>query len=175
MSMKLAVGLYEQLVNVLIDEGIGEAEREDLQAELRELDPGDSDGYLAQYLATHIRKVFVSFPEADRLNRQIQLANRILGLLAENSPETFDLTKAKLLRAELLLAILHGPSERPDTPLSTSCLMTGTRQDPSLVSQLRKELATADQVDILCSFVKWGGVRILEESLRRLTSAGRYV
>jgi HKD family nuclease len=46
--------------------------------------------------------------------------------------------------------------------------MTGTRQDPSLVSQLRKEIASSDGVDILCSFVKWSGVRILEESLRDL-------
>lgn len=171
--MKLAVGLYEHVVNEFIDEGIGEAARENLRAELRKLDPGDSHGYLAQYLATYIRKAFASLPEADRLNRQIELGNRILLVLAESAPESFDAAKAKLLRAELLLAILHGPAERPDTPLSASCLMTGTRQDPSLVSQLRKELTTADQVDILCSFIKWGGVRIMEESLRQLTSAGR--
>ena len=48
--------------------------------------------------------------------------------------------------------------------------MTGTRQDPTLVSQLRKEIASADRVDILCSFIKWGGVRILDESLRQLTA-----
>jgi superfamily II DNA or RNA helicase len=47
--------------------------------------------------------------------------------------------------------------------------MTGTRQDPTLVSQLRKEIASADRVDILCSFIKWGGVRILEDSLTQLT------
>ena len=171
--MKLAVGLYEHLVNELIDEGISEAARENLRSEVRELDPGDSHGYIAQYLATYIRKAFASLPEADRLNRQIQLANKVLVLLAESAPESFDATKVKLLRAEILLAILHEPAERPDTPLSASCLMTGTRQDPSLVSQLRKELATADQVDILCSFVKWGGVRIMEESFQRLTSASR--
>ena len=62
--------------------------------------------------------------------------------------------------------------ERPDTPLATSCLMTGTRQDPSLISQLRKEIAAADQVDVLCSFIKWSGVRILEDPLRMLTSNG---
>jgi HKD family nuclease len=48
--------------------------------------------------------------------------------------------------------------------------MTGTRQDPSLVSQLRKEIATANQVDVLCSFIKWSGVRILEDSLEKLAA-----
>jgi superfamily II DNA or RNA helicase len=66
---------------------------------------------------------------------------------------------------------LPGPKEweRPDTPLSQGCLLTGTRLDPSLVSQLRKEIQTADSVDILCSFIKWSGIRILEEALRAFT------
>ena len=60
--------------------------------------------------------------------------------------------------------------ERPDTPLALGCLLAGTRLDPSLVSQLRKELASADRVDILCSFIKWSGIRILEEDLRAFTA-----
>ena len=60
--------------------------------------------------------------------------------------------------------------ERPDTPLALGCLLAGTRLDPSLVSQLRKELASADRVDILCSFIKWSGLRILEDDLRAFTA-----
>src|SRR5205823_983769 len=58
---------------------------------------------------------------------------------------------------------------RPDTPLAVGCLLTGTRLDPSLVSQLRKEIQSATRIDILCSFIKWGGVRILEQELREFT------
>jgi HKD family nuclease len=171
-TAKLPAGLYEHLVNEFIDAGISQAARENLRAELRNLDRGDSHNYLAQYLGSHIRQAFASLPEANRLGRQIELANKIIVLLAESAPESFDPNQARILRAELLLAIIQAPLERPDTPLSTSCLMTGTRQDPSLVSQLRKEILTADRVDILCSFIKWGGVRILEEPLRKLTNSG---
>src|SRR5207248_11332646 len=58
---------------------------------------------------------------------------------------------------------------RPDSPLNAGTLLTGTRLDPSLVSQLRKELETADALDILCSFIKWGGIRVLEGELRQFT------
>jgi superfamily II DNA or RNA helicase len=102
----------------------------------------------------------------------LDLANKVIDLLATHTPTAFSEVQAKVMRAELLLAILQSPIERPDTPLGTSCLMTGTRQDPSLISQLRKEIAGADQVDVLCSFIKWSGVRILEESIRKLTSNG---
>ncbi len=64
--------------------------------------------------------------------------------------------------------------DRPDSPLSRSSLFTGTRLDASLGSQLRKEIATCDRVDILCSFIKWSGLRVLHENLRELSerSAG---
>jgi HKD family nuclease len=170
---KLHPGLYEQLINKVTDAGIAEAERDSLRSVIQSLDAGDSHTYFTQYLSEYIRRSFSSLPKAERLNRQINLANRIITLLAESAPGSFDPNQARLLRAELLLGILQEPAERPDTPLSTSCLMTGTRQDPSLVSQLWKEILTADRVDILCSFIKWGGVRILEEPLSMLTNAGK--
>ena len=167
--MKLIPGLYETLINQFIGASIDEARSQDFHVDTRCLDSGDSHTYLARYLAEHIRRTFASFPQAERLERQVELANRILSLLAHSSPESFDKAQSRLLRAELLLSLSQTRLQRADTPLSASCLMTGTRQDPSLVSQLRKEIATADRVDILCSFIKWGGVRILEDSLKRLT------
>src|SRR5262249_33297126 len=127
---KLPIGLYEQLLNEFVQTGVTEAMRDNLRSEIRELDPGDSHTYLAQYLAKHVRTALASFPEADRLTRQIELANRIIVLLAECTPNGCDPAQARLLRAELLLGIFRTPVERPDTPLSASCLMTGTRQDP---------------------------------------------
>ncbi len=64
--------------------------------------------------------------------------------------------------------------DRPDSPLSRSSLFTGTRLDASLGSQLRKEILTCDRVDILCSFIKWSGLRILLDNLREFSerSAG---
>src|SRR3989442_985865 len=121
---KLPAGLYEHLVSEFISAGIEEAEQDNLRAELCQLDPGDSHTYLAQYLAGHVRKAFASFPEIDRLSRQIELANRIIVLLAESAPGSLDPNHARLLRAELLLGIVQAPLERPDTPLSASCLMT---------------------------------------------------
>ena len=60
------------------------------------------------------------------------------------------------------------PQVRPDTPLARSVLLTGSRLDPSLGSQLRKEIATADRIDILCSFIKWSGLRVLIDDLRQM-------
>src|SRR5579872_2192997 len=146
--MKLHLGLYEQLVSHAVDGDISDARSQSLQVFTRQLDEGDSYGYFAQYLASQISRAFKSFPAETRLERQVDLANQVIDLIAAQTPDSFGNNQAKVMRAELLLAILQRPVDRPDTPLSASCLMTGTRQDPSLVSQLQKEIASADRVDI---------------------------
>ncbi|MEZ5555062.1 phospholipase D-like domain-containing protein [Haliea sp.] len=63
-------------------------------------------------------------------------------------------------------------SVRPATPLSTSILLTGQRGDPPLEHELRAEMATADRVDILVSFIKWSGLRLLRPAFESLVGSG---
>ncbi|GAS88702.1 DNA/RNA helicase [Mycolicibacterium brisbanense] len=61
---------------------------------------------------------------------------------------------------------------RPATPLSDTALMTNARNEPTLAAELRAELASADHVDLLCAFVKWQGLRLLERELTELREHG---
>ncbi|QKK01232.1 MAG: DUF3427 domain-containing protein [Pseudomonadota bacterium] len=58
-------------------------------------------------------------------------------------------------------------TDRPDIPLSLSALLTGSRQSPSLVSQIVKELASCDRAEWLVSFIKFSGIRALKPALQR--------
>ena len=62
---------------------------------------------------------------------------------------------------------------RPETPLSVSSLLTATSGDPSLVSQLKQEILHADRIDILVSFIKWSGIRIIKDELEEFTQHGK--
>jgi HKD family nuclease len=166
-------GLYEQILDDATQAAIADLDQQQLQVLSRQLDPGDSHSYLVQYLARQIEFVLKSLPVEGRLDAQVVLSNKIIDLIETGVPAASTGNRATFKRAELLLAIVSKKLERPDTPLGANCLMTGTRQDPSLISQLRKEILTADSVDILCSFIKWSGVRIIEESLRILADSGR--
>jgi superfamily II DNA or RNA helicase/HKD family nuclease len=61
---------------------------------------------------------------------------------------------------------------RPAVPLSRPALLTNAPSDPKLGAELRAELTTADRVDLLCAFVKWYGLRVLEAELKELKSRG---
>ncbi len=55
---------------------------------------------------------------------------------------------------------------RPATPLSDAALLTNTKGEPNLGAEVKAELETADEVDLLCAFVKWYGLRLLDPELR---------
>src|SRR3712207_7284446 len=44
--------------------------------------------------------------------------------------------------------------------------------EPNLGAELRAEIDTSDEVDLLCAFVKWHGLRLLESELHRLQDPG---
>ncbi|QOC22756.1 DUF3427 domain-containing protein [Wenzhouxiangella sp. AB-CW3] len=62
---------------------------------------------------------------------------------------------------------------RPDIPLAVSALLTGSRHSPSLITQIEKELASADQTEWLVAFIKFSGVRALKSALQRFTETPR--
>ncbi len=61
---------------------------------------------------------------------------------------------------------------RPQVPLSRPALLTNSRADPKLGAELRAEMATADRVDLLCAFVKFYGLRVLEQELAERRDRG---
>ena len=73
----------------------------------------------------------------------------------------------------LVLHAVHEPNLRPAFPrtgLRQPWLFTSAKGEPSLYSELRAELETAEQLDLIISFITWGGVRKLEDVFARATA-----
>ncbi len=51
-------------------------------------------------------------------------------------------------------------------------LLVNGRDQPRVGHEIARELESADQVDLLCAFVKWQGLRVLETQIHRLLERG---
>ena len=164
-------GLYDLVLDRLLEERLTALGTDQIRVESEPLDPGDGFAALAEHLRRVAREALQGLTGEDRLKAQVDLCNQVVGILQKAGGQHLANRAVagvghRLLSVQKVESPLRRSPERPDTPPGAGCLLTGTRLDPSLVSQLRKELETADSVDVLCSFIKWSGTRILEDALR---------
>lgn len=165
-------GLYDHLLSIAVEEQINSL-RDPRLHEIGEVDAEDAHAAVAQHLERLLFDSFSRLRGRDAAERQRRLVDRIIETLVAEIGDDWA-NRFKLSDPLRRLLAVHAeppdhPVPHPDTPLARSALLTGTRLDPSLASQLSKEFAAADRVDILCSFIKWSGTRLLIDSLRKLT------
>jgi len=167
-STELPAGLYESLVTARLQSRI--TALADLTPSLEPVDDADQPHVLARQVYEETLRRLSSLRTEDA---RLELANKLLRGIS-GSPDLVAAPVEQLRR----LTRPSGPGEvdyehvRPATPLSEAALLTNSRGEPNLNSELKTEIDTADQVDLLCAFVKWHGVRLLETELRRLHRRG---
>ena len=142
------------------------AETVDLEAVFAAVDAADQPHVLARHVYELTRRALET--SSDQAGR-IQLLNDLVAVLRDPDG-TVDAPAQQLER----LTAPSGPGDldlrasRPKTPLSEAALLTNSIGEPNLAAELRAEIDTSDQVDLLCAFVKWHGLRLLEDELLRL-------
>jgi superfamily II DNA or RNA helicase/HKD family nuclease len=176
---KLHPGLYERLVTTELDEALRSIDPGLL--ERGPLDPADAHEILARHVGAVARRALLSVSGDDQeaVVKQIELANHIteaIVSLASDAATAADLVAAS---RDVLLALTEriGPGasrhpRRPEVPLSVSALLVNGREQPRIGTEIQRELESADAVDLLCAFVKWHGLRILEPYLESFARQG---
>ena len=170
-ASQLQVGLYEQVLDEELDGMLGG--RPDLIATLVKIDDESSPHTYSQFLAQLLHQALpISKPE-----KRVAIINSLIDLLS--AEDGLDYTKRKkiLNRSKSLLQEIRtndigAPLPRPETSLRVSSLLTGSGDDPQLEHELRAEMMSADRVDILVSFIKWSGLRLLVPAFENLSERG---
>ena len=172
--MTLPDGLYD----LLLTEGLT-AKVEPQHSEIQTIADGGSD-YLVDALARQLAGILddVSGDGTDKLRRQLDLVNTLLVTLRQelgaeklgaDPAEIVDLVShpLRLLKAVQLNRQFPTP---PEIGLAAPWLFTAGKGSPSLLQEIRRELASADRVDILVSFITVSGVRKLQDVLQQITA-----
>lgn len=177
-------GLYEELVTKLINYKINELDKDTFQVKKTTIDKAEASQLLSQHIGKTIKHAFTLIKGEDAIETQIEISNKIILFLKEElKKEEFegDLieTEGKILKAVFTKVDshftdldLHLKEITPYTRLIHSELFTGGNSGTTLESELRKEILSSDKIDLLVSFIKWKGIRILERELREFTERG---
>jgi len=169
-------GLYQQLLT----EGL-EQQLQQLQETLVAtdgLDPHEAPRLLARHLAGLARIALEHLSGGSTPEHQLALVNQLVGLLQSQAPRaisTGDLLhpSARLLSEIRSTALLPGQAEtiRPLIPLADSTLLVNASGEPSVGQALIHEIPSAQRIDLLCAFIKYSGLRLLQPALSEFLQA----
>jgi len=172
--MALPYGLYDL---VLTESLIARLEPEYAETEaLSDNASGPLVEVLARQLAAILEDISVDSPAKSL--RQLELVNELLIALrqelgTENGltgpAEIIDLVSHPLRLLKSVQRNRQFPTP-PETGLVAPWLFTAGKGSPSLLQEIRRELASSNQVDILVSFITVSGVRKLQDVLQQITA-----
>ncbi|WP_291299592.1 DEAD/DEAH box helicase family protein [Desulfosporosinus sp. BICA1-9] len=190
-------GLYEQIINEIVNENLNKVDQELVIKDTQPLDSAESSKILADYLTRILREIFNYIDDGDTIVRdRVNLCNGILQYITkciQKGSFSFKKDEATLKRiksfliqqdAQMLLSLVDKKASRqtallgseknvrPDTSISENSLFTGAVHEPSMISELKKEILSSDRIDFLVSFIKWSGLRLIINELTQFTMGG---
>lgn len=176
----LPEGLYEQVISKALDKKL--SEDSGIKYDIEQIDNAEAPSILSKYIAEIAEKGLMQV-QGDDISGQISLANKIISVITEaTGDDEFDGSSVEE-KAQQLLAVVKKQNNiaavtdkidipRPETSLSASSLFTGSLNEPSMMTELKKEICSADRVDMLVSFIKWSGLRLIINELNDFTMRG---
>ena len=174
-------GLYEQIINKGLET---ELSTTDKLSTTVPIDSAEASKVLAKYIAEVVEKGLDNVADnGGDVSSQVALANRIISTIIHETKENEldEMTVAE--RAEQLLALFDKKNSilsldekaaiiRPETSIAQSSLFTGAIHEPQMFTELKKEIISCNRIDMLVSFIKWSGLRLIMDELTTFTQNG---
>jgi superfamily II DNA or RNA helicase/HKD family nuclease len=144
------------------------------------LDPADAHEVLSRHIGDLARRALRSVSGRDVLAAQVEVANQMAEAIRKLAPRAVDGGDLVASTHDLLTAVTTRPPApqlvsfpvRPEVPLASGALLVNGRNQPRIGAEVAHEMQSADQVDLLCAFIKWYGLRLVEEPIRDLIARG---
>lgn len=176
-------GIYEEIVNNKI---LKEINDDNLIIGKEKLDAEEAKNILTQYIS-NITKTALKYVRDDckepeeYLLKQIEICNGIIDLLKENLQDN-ELEELKISQSAEVLTYVYSKINntsfdneviRPETSISRTSLFTGSKKEPNLNEEMKKEIVSSDEICMLVSFIRWSGLRTILEELKTFTESGK--
>ena len=188
MPGELKIGVYEQIINQMFEDKISSIDQKRFYIGERIIRKQEVVRLLSIYLTKVFEQVLLGLDEAyhddednnDTVQRKVDLANAIIRKLVND----FHLDTGNLLsaQAKILTAVIDKTqSDYPDLAkrieemmpmkgLVNGALFTG--KGMKMYTELQKEIASANTILLMVSFIKKSGLALLLTQLKEFTNRG---
>ncbi len=168
----LKKGIYDQIINKNLHNELNKIENINALKIFKTIvnDDEDFSNLLFSYISENIRIVLNNVKGK---NNKLGFANKIMEIIkcytnengkiiTDNPPEKLD----GVIKKEKVSIV------KPLTSISRSSLFTGSKIEPKLYQELKREIHSADEILMLVSFIKWSGIRFILDELKDFTDHG---
>lgn len=174
-------GLYEQVISKELDSELASTDK---LSQTAPIDSAEASKILSKYVAEIVEKGLENVKDnGGDLNSQVELVNRIVSTIKSETHEPEFDSQSVAQRAEQLLALIDKQNNilavnekaeivRPETSIAMSSLFTGAVHEPQMYTELKKEIVSCNRIDMLVSFIKWSGLRLIMSELLEFTQKG---
>lgn len=172
--MKLIPGVYENLINKEIVDEKTAIQNQGLVCKELPIDSAEQPRMLADYLSDAIKKRLDD--ESLSLSDRIKLANKILKDTGDVPEEQYLQDTENILSAVVTkqenarLEATQSEIVRPQTGFRLSNLFTGRQSAIPLNEEICRDIASADHIYLIVSFLRLSGIRLLMDALRKFTA-----
>ena len=177
----LEKGIYEELINLWIKGEIENNKNDKISTD--KVDSESSSRLLSIYVAEKLENTLQMMKDNNiNLSSRVKFVNELLEKIDSYS----DINQCNQIidPPEILLSVLNNSSSdknikniipRPATSIAYSSLFTGSIAEPRLYSELKAEIITSDSINMLVSFIKWSGLRLIWNELKTFTEKGGHL
>jgi hypothetical protein len=172
-------GLYEDVISTFLDEKLRELKTAGRVIDRTPLDKAGSPSHLARMVSEALEIALRSRQGEEALKEQLDIVNGVLQFIAEKTRGTFRPGETTIGQDLLLSISSKAPLAddaasipRPLTPLSEAALLVNDGKH-NLLPELLSEIASADRIALICSFIKMTGFVKMRTALRELCRKGR--
>ena len=177
----LKPGLHEALLTRRLKYLLAHRSEDGVVPDVKDLREAEASDRVSRHLAAVVARLIDRAPEGQLSAEATRIAGVVMRSLDAFADDKHVLEgdelvdPARVLEALLRLRPDGQPQtiERPLTPLLDTTVFTNARGEPGVVHELRAEVPSADAIDLVMAFIRWSGVRLLIDALRRHCEEGK--
>lgn len=168
----MQTGLYDKIFTIIEEERLKSEPK--LQAQTVPPRPEELTSALSRLIEKRLLQNLAALEdikdEGERYAKAEELCAQLMTVL-QAAPGELPVTPPRLLKS-VTPAGLPALPQAPAVPLSLNHLYAGNYGDNELLSELKAECASADEICLIVSFIKWPGYIKLKRELEQYTTSG---